>query len=134
MGGRSNAYKNSILTSLLNGGGNLYIRLYTTASTVSDSALGTEATFGGYPTKGLAVVANSTNWVVSANVANNGVVITFPDATSAGETLRYFAIWKNNTSALEADRLYWGQLTEDKAVVTGKAISFLVNSITITEN
>lgn len=151
MSGRSAVFKDKLLKLFFNnddyagigdaGGilgstadGNLYIRLCTSASVVSDTVIGTEATFGGYPAKGLAVPRNTTNWTVTANVVNNALALAFPTTTSGADVIRYFEIWIDNTSTTESARLYWGQLSFDKAVVVGKAFSFLAESIVITEN
>lgn len=151
MGGRSSTFKNKLLQLIFNNvsyagigdtsgvlgstsAGNLYIRLCTSASVVNDTTIGTEATFGGYPTKGLAVPRNTTNWTVTANQVKNAIALTFPTTTSGSDVIRYFEIWIDNTATGESSRLYWGQLDFDKAVVVGKAFYFAINAVVITEN
>jgi hypothetical protein len=151
MSGRSLTFKNKLLQLIFNNvnysylgdmigvrgstsAGNLYLRLCTSATAVNDTTIGTEATFGGYPTKGLSVARNTTNWTVTNNQAKNAVLLTFPTTTSGLDVIRYFEIWIDNTSTTEASRLYWGQLDADKTAETGKAFSFAAESIIITEN
>lgn len=148
MSGRSNTFKNNLLKLIFNNvdfagvgdaagllgstaDGNLFIRLYTDASVLSDSALGTEATFGGYAA--VAVGRDTTSWLITSNVAKNGISIEFPACTSGEETIRYFAIWANSSGS-ESDRLYWGQLNTDVLVITNTTVYFPVEYIEITEN
>jgi len=151
MAGRSATFKNKLLQLIFNNvsyagigdsngllgsstAGNIYLRLCTSATVCSDTVIGTEATFGGYPAKGLAVPRNTTNWTVTANAVKNAIDLTFPTTTSGNDVIRYLEVWINNTATGESSRLYWAQLDFDKAVLIGKAFSFLANGITITEN
>ena len=123
-------------TGLLPSGvaGTVYVRLYTSAVAVNDSTIGTETTYGGYVAKGVSVVRSVSGWTVSGNTASNAAVVTFAQCTSGSEILRYFAIWKNNTTALEADRLYWGQLSIDKTISTNDTPEFAIGALIINED
>jgi hypothetical protein len=116
------------------GAGNLYIRLYTSATIVDDANVGTECAYGGYVAKGVAVARGTTYWTVTANSASNAAVIAFPTCTSGGETIRYFAIWKNNTSASESDRTHWGQLNADKTIAINDPAEFAVGALVVNED
>ena len=114
--------------------GNLYVRLYTSAVAVDDATIGTECVYTGYVAKGVAVPRTSGGWTVSANSVSNAAAITFGACTAGSETIRYFAIWKNNTSSADAERLYWGQLTADLAVSSGITPDFAIGALVINED
>jgi hypothetical protein len=114
--------------------GSLYVRLYTSAVAVDDSTIGTECAYTGYVAKGVAVARSSAGWTVSNNVVSNAAAIAFAACTGGTETIRYFAIWKNNSSSSEAERLFWGQLTSDLAVSSGITPEFAIGALTITED
>jgi len=114
--------------------GNLYVRLYTSAVAVDDATIGTECAYTGYVAKGVAVARTSGGWTVSANSVSNAAAIPFGACTAGSETIRYFAIWKNNTSTADAERLYWGQLTADLAVSSGITPDFAIGALVINED
>ena len=113
--------------------GNLYVRLYTSAVAVDDATIGTECAYTGYVAKGVAVPRSSAGWTVSNNAVSNAAAIVFGSATSS-ETVRYFAIWKDNTSSADSERLYWGQLTSDLAVSSGITPEFAIGALVINED
>ena len=114
--------------------GNLYVRLYTSAVAVDDSTIGTECAYTGYVAKGVAVPRTSGGWTVSANSVSNAAAIPFAACTGGSETIRYFAIWKDNTNTTDAYRLYWGQLTADLAVSSGITPDFAIGALVINED
>jgi len=114
--------------------GNLYIRLYTDAVTVDDATIGTEAAYTGYVAGGVAVARSGAGWTVAGNNVSNAAVITFGAATAGTETLKWFAIWKDNVSVLDSERLFWGLLTSTLAVSTGITPEFAIGAISITED
>lgn len=114
--------------------GDLYIRLYTDAVVVNDSTIGTECAYTGYVQYGIAVPRSVAGFTVAGNNASNAAALTFGACTGGTENVRYFAVWKNNTGALEADRLYWGQLTADLSVSSGITPEFAIGALDINED
>lgn len=114
--------------------GNFYVRLYTSAIVVSDSVIGTECAYTGYVALGVAVPRSAGGWTVAGNNASNTAAITFGACTGGTETVRYFAIWKDNTTTADAQRLYWGQLTSDLAVSTGITPEFAIGALDVNED
>lgn len=114
--------------------GNVYVRLYTSAVAVDDSTIGTECAYTGYVAGGVAVARSGAGWTVSGNNVSNAAAITFGACTAGSETVRYFAIWKDNVGATDADRLFWGQLTSDLAVSSGITPEFAIGALDITED
>lgn len=114
--------------------GNLYVRLYTSAVVVDDATIGTECAYTGYVALGVAVPRTAGGWTVAGNNASNTAAVTFGACSAGSETVRYFAIWKNNTSTVDADRLYWGQLTSDLAVSAGITPEFAIGALDVNED
>lgn len=114
--------------------GNLYVRLYTSAVVVDDATIGTECAYTGYVARGVAVPRTAGGWTIAGNNASNTAAITFGACTAGSETVRYFAIWKDNTSVVDAERLYWGQLTSDLAVSTGITPEFAIGALDVNED
>jgi hypothetical protein len=114
--------------------GSLYVRLYTSAVVVDDATIGTECAYTGYVAKGVAVARSAGGWTIAGNNASNTAAITFGACTAGSETVRYFAIWKDNTSVADAERLYWGQLTSDLAVSTGITPEFAIGALDVNED
>lgn len=148
---RSNSFENSLLSLIFKnqaienigdaGGllpsvvaGNFYIRLHTDAVVVDDSTLGTEAAYTGYVAGGVAVPRSAAGWTVSGNQASNAAVVTFGECTAGSETIRYISVWKNNSSSVDTDRLFWGQLTLDLDVSAGITPEFSIGSIDVNED
>ena len=73
-------------------------------------------------------------WAVSGNNASNAAALTFGACSGGTETVRYFAIWKDNVGTTDADRIYWGQLTSDLAVSTGITPEFAIGALDINED
>lgn len=114
--------------------GNFYVRLYTDAVVVNDDTVGTETTYTGYVLRGVAVPRTNAGWTVNADTVTNAVPVTFGTCTATPQTIRYFAIWKNNTSTSTSDRIYWAQLTTDLSVDVNITPQFPIGTITISEN
>jgi hypothetical protein len=114
--------------------GSLYIRLYTDAVVVDDATIGTECVYTGYVALGVAVARSGAGWTIAGNNASNAAAITFGACTGGSENVRYFAIWKDNVGATDADRLYWGQLTSDLAVSSGITPEFAIGALDVNED
>ena len=114
--------------------GNLYIRLYTSAVTVDDSTIGTECAYTGYVTGGVAVARSGSGWTVAGNNASNAAAITFGACTAGSETVRYFAVFLDNSTNTDSHRLYWGQLTSDLAVSSGITPEFAIGALDVNED
>ena len=114
--------------------GSLYVRLYTSAVTVDDATIGTECAYTGYATGGVAVARSGAGWTISGNNASNTAAITFGACTAGSETVRYFAIWKDNSTNTDSHRLYWGQLTSDLAVSSGITPEFAIGALDVNED
>lgn len=148
---KSNSFENAILllvfnnTDIANVGdatgiqgstaaGSLYVRLYTSAVAVDDSTIGTEAAYTGYVSGGVAVARSGAGWTVASNAVSNTAAITFGACTAGSETIRYFGIWKDNSTGTDSHRLFWGQLTSDLAVSSGITPEFAASALSITED
>lgn len=114
--------------------GSFWVRLYTSAVTVDDSTIGTEAAYTGYVAGGVAVARSGAGWTISGNNCSNTAAITFGACTAGSETIRYFAIWKDNSTGTDSHRLYWGQLTSDLAVSSGITPEFAIGALDINED
>lgn len=148
---KGNAFENGLLLLLFNNtnianvgdatgiqgstaDGSLYIRLYTSAVVVDDATIGTECAYTGYATGGVAVARTTGGWTISGNNASNTAAITFGACTGGTETIRYFAIWKDNSTGTDSHRLYWGQLTSDLAVSNGITPEFAIGALDVNED
>ena len=116
------------------GDGSFWVRLYTSAVAVDDSTIGTEAAYTGYVAKGVAVARTTGGWTIAGNNCSNAAAITYGACTAGSETIRYFAIWKDNTATTDAYRLYHGQLTSDLAVSSGITPEFAIGDLDINED
>lgn len=151
MGSKGNAFETALLTLIFNNtnianigdatglrgstaAGNFYVRLYTSATTVDDTNIGTECAYTGYVARGVAVPRTAGGWTISGNNASNTAAITFGACTAGSETIRYFAIWMDNTNTTEAYRLFWGQLTADLAVSAGITPEFAIGDLDVNED
>ena len=114
--------------------GSIWVRLYTSAVTVDDSTIGTECAYTGYVAGGVAVARSGAGWTVSANNASNTAAITFGACTGGTETIRYFALFKDNATGTDSHRLYWGQLTSDLAVSSGITPEFAIGALDVNED
>lgn len=112
--------------------GSLFLRLYTSAVAVTDSVIGTEASYTGYVQETIA--RNGTNWTVSGNNVENTLDIDFPQNTGSSQTIRYWALWKTSGGTLDTDRLYHGQFTADLVVGTNVTPKITATSLDITED
>ena len=148
---KSNDFENQLLLHLFNNSsiadvgdvaglpaaaapGSLYIRLYTNAVTVDDATIGTECAYTGYVARGVAVPRSGAGWTVSGNNASNAAAITFGACSAGSETVRYFAIWKDNADETPDKRLYWGQLTADLLVSSGITPEFAIGALDVNED
>lgn len=148
---KGNAFETDLLTLLFNntsianigdaGGilqsvapGSFWVRLYTDAVVVNDSTIGTECAYTGYVTGGVAVARSAGGWTISGNNASNTAAITFGACSAGSETIRYFAIWKDNSTGTDSHRLYWGQLTSDLAVSNGITPEFAIGALDVNED
>ena len=111
--------------------GNLYVALFTTATTVNDSSAGTECAYTGYAR--VAVVRSATGWNVTIGLgqASNAAPITFPPCSAGAETVAYFAIY---TALTGGDRILWGQLNVALPVVVGVTPEFSTGALAFIED
>ncbi len=114
--------------------GSFWVRLYTSAVTVDDSTIGTEAAYTGYVQYGISVARTSGGWTIAGNNCSNTAAITFGACTAGTETIRFFAIWKDGADVTDAYRLFWGQLTSDLAVSSGITPEFAIGDLDINED
>jgi len=149
MSGKSNAFETQFLNHLFvnaaiaNVGdatglpaaatvGNFFMRLYTSAVVVDDATIGTEASYTGYVSGGVAIPRTVAGFTVTGDNVKNAAVILFGLCTAGTNTIRYAALWKNNSSSVVADRLFWGT-TGDLIVSASIAPEFPALEFTITE-
>jgi hypothetical protein len=148
---KSNSFENSLLLHIFNNAaianvgdasglpaaatpGSLWVRLYTDAVAVTDSAIGTETVYTGYVAGGIAVVRSGSGWTVAANNASNAAAVTFGACTALTANIRYFAIWLDGATGTDSHRLYWGQLTSDLAVSAGITPEFAIGALDVNED
>lgn len=113
--------------------GNFFMRLYTDAVVASDSVIGQECAYTGYVPGGVAI-ARATGVVVSGNNVKNVSKITFGACTAGEETVKYVAIWKNNSSNDVNDRMYFKELATPLTVQPGIIPEIPANALNINEN
>lgn len=109
--------------------GDLYIALFTSAP--SDSAQGTECSYGGYARK--AVARSGAGWTISGNNASNTAAITFDPCSSGSETAVAFAICKAGTTGVD-DAIIWGDITTPAsglAISTGITPNFAIGVLDV---
>jgi hypothetical protein len=110
---------------------NVWVGLYTVAP--SDAGGGTEVTGGSYAR--VAVVRTGAGWDAAAGdspgLTDNTSAITFPTASASWGTVVAFGIFDASTSG---NLVYWGDLTDSKAVGNGDTAEFAAGSIDITQD
>lgn len=149
-GSKSNSLENSILLLIFNNtdiadlgdasgvqgsaaDGSLYIRLFNT-DTVDDSTVGTEATYTGYVSGGVAIARTVGGFTVVDNNVTNAAQFAYGECTVGTETLRYFGVFKDNSTGTESHRLYWGQLPSDLIVSIGSIPTIPAGYLNVNEN
>lgn len=121
MASKSKTFETEVLNFIFNGvaipnlGANFYVRLYNT-NTVDNTTVGTEATYNGYVAGGVLIVRTASGFTVADSSAKNTGQFVFGTCTAGTETLRYFAIFKDNTTFTESHRTHFGQLPADLLV------------------
>jgi hypothetical protein len=113
--------------------GNLYIRLCTDAVVASKTQLGTQASYTGYVPGGVAVPRSVVGFTVAADIGTNAAKVTFPISSGNDQTIKYFEVWKDNASALIADRVYVGTLSLDLAIIATVTPEFAIGALAIQE-
>jgi hypothetical protein len=155
MGSKGNAFENAFLLLIFNNDdtadpiaslgdatgigkstadGSVWARLYTSAVATDDSTIGTECAYTGYVSGGIAVARTTGGWTVSTNNATNAAAITYGACTAGSETVRYVALWVDNSTGTEDHRLFWGQLTSDLAVSSGITPEFAAGDFDVNED
>lgn len=112
--------------------GNFFLRLYTSAITVDDGTLGTEAAYTSYVQ--VTMPRNASDFNVSGNSVDNVQLIGFPKNTGSSETIRFWALWKTTGGSTDTDRLFWGQFTSDLVVGTNVTPEIAIGQWSITED
>lgn len=105
----------------------VYVALCT--NTVTSTSACTEPSGNAYAR--VAVTANTTNWVLTANQIANGTIVTFPAATGTWGTVTYFQIYDASTAG---NPLWYGALTASQTINSGATPSFAVSTLTVTLN
>ena len=109
----------------------IYVALYTVAPT--DSTSGTECTGGSYARKSTA----AGDWNTASTggddkgIIDNANDITFVEATASWGTVVAFALMD---AASGGNMLYWGDLTESKAIGSGDTAKFAAGDLDIKED
>ena len=105
---------------------NIWIALYT--ADPSDTGGGTEVTGGSYARK----QTSGSDWdAASGGASANSGELAFVTATADWGTITAFALFDAVTGG---NMLYWGELTEDKAVSSGDTAKFAAGELDITED
>lgn len=116
------------------GAGNIYLRLYDTDVVDADNA-GTEASYTGYVAGGIPITRSGTDWIVDeVNIVGKNVQnLQFGKCAGIGQSLRYWSIWKDNTTQALSHRMYHGQLPNDQIVVLDSIPTIPTNFLTVKE-
>ena len=147
-GSKSSTFENSLLKLIYNNvaipnigdssglqpsaaDGNLYIRLFTTA-TVNDDTVGTEASYTGYSM--ITIARTSAGFTIVNSTVSNTALIQFGECTANPETLRYFGVFTDPVLKTNAYRLNWGQMPSDLQVVVSLNPTVPAGYLTINEN
>ena len=114
--------------------GFLYIRLYKDTSVVDEGNIGDEADYPGYIAGGIAVERDSANWDVTGSNVSNKKNLDFGECTSGSQTIRYAAVWKDNVSSSDNERLLFSRLTVDLPISANKTPQIPIGGIDLNEN
>jgi hypothetical protein len=109
--------------------GSFYISLHTASPAETDSNQTVdEATYTSYAR--VAVARNSSNWTVSAGVADNDNAISFPTATGGSNTISHFGIGSalSGTGNLQM----YGALSSNLAVSNNITPEFAAGALDVT--
>lgn len=135
---KTDVMENFVLNHFLRGvtaGGpyTAYIALATSASVPQENGTNfTEvANANAYARQAAGFSAPITN--VGANTVQNGSPVSFPQATGAWGTVRYFGLW-TSASYGGGSLLYFGQLAADKVVGLDDIFEFLAGTLIIGED
>lgn len=119
----------------------VYVGLWTTAGSLSDTSTGATANeVSGGTYSRVAVTNNSTNWPAASGstvaTKTNGAAINFATASASWGTINQFAILDGSTEGLAStdNILYWSDLTTPKTIASGDTASFAVGALSITED
>jgi hypothetical protein len=112
----------------------LWLALHTAPP--SDSTYGNEATFGGYARQPInSLTANPLTETVNGDVdifVTNGSAVVFPASTStAGQTIRHWAIWDSATPG-DGNILFSGALASSRLISNGDSVVISEGSISLT--
>jgi len=138
-GSKSESFENDLLNFIFNSvaipdlGSDVYIRLYNTDVVVNNTTVGTEAVYDGYVTGGVAIPRSALGFTVGSSISKNVGQFAFAKCLSGTETIRYFAVFKDNTTLTESHRIYWGQLPVDLEVSTDTIPTVPAEYLTINE-
>lgn len=115
----------------------IYVGLWTTAGSLSDSSTGSaanEVSTSGTAYARQSVTNDTTNWPNSTGTTTalkqNGTAISWTTATASWGTINQFALLSASTSG---QILYWGDLTTPKAIGNGDTASFSAGALSISE-
>lgn len=141
----SNSFENSFLLHLLQNAnianigdatglrgstttGNLYISLHTADPGEAGDQTTSEANYGSYAR--IAVIRDSSNWTVTANLGENTNLISFPACTSGSNVITHFGIGTATSGA--GVLLISGAVAASLAVSIGITPQFIAGAIDIT--
>lgn len=108
---------------------NLSVSLHTADPGEAGAQNTNEATFGGYTR--INVGRTATGWAVAANIASPVADITFPQASSATNTITHFGV--GNATSGAGVLFYFGTVTPN-IVITSGITARLTTDSTITED
>lgn len=108
--------------------GSLYVSLHTADPGEAGDQTTSEATYTSYAR--VAVARTSGGWTVSANVASNAALVTWPAATGGSNTLTFFGIGTASTGV--GVLLFSGALTASLAVSSGITPEAAIGALTVT--
>ena len=139
-GSKSESFENDLLNFIFNSvaipdlGTDVYIRLYNTDVVVNNTTVGTEAIYDGYVAGGVAIPRSVAGFTpATSSISKNVGEFAFAKCLSGDEVLRYFAVFKDNTTFTESHRLYWGPLPADLEVSTDTIPTVPAEYLTINE-
>ncbi len=139
MGSLSDTYECNVLDAILGAGftkdATVYIALCTSAPT--DSAVGAEPSGNNYSR--LSQTNNATNWPNASTsggvtTKKNGVDVIFAAPSGSWGTITHFMVMNHATGTAMSNMIAWGVLGASRAITTGSAPHFPINSLVITSD
>lgn len=107
--------------------GSFYVSLTTADPGETGTQTTSESAYTSYAR--VAVARTSGGWTITANVASNAALVTFPACTGGSSTVTYLGVGRASSSTGEL--LFSGALTASLAVSNGITPEFAIGALTV---